>query len=119
MDKATCTSIQAHENRQVRIKKWRSRLDNLQKIMAASEPENSGGPPGASVVTAPRAPCSLSAAQVFRSKSDRSSPSLSYILGDGNEPPVMAAIHVKQIFQHRNQIYKSALCKLYFESFQL
>ena len=53
MDKAIRTSIRAHENREVRIKKWRSRLANLQKLMAASEPENSGGPPGASVVTAP------------------------------------------------------------------
>jgi hypothetical protein len=64
--------------------------------MAASEPENSGGPPGASVVTAPRAPCAPSAAQVYRKKtSDKRRPALSYILGDGNEPPVMAAIHVK------------------------
>ena len=63
--------------------------------MAASEPENSGGPPGASVVTAPRAPCAPSAAQVFRSKSDKNSLSLSYVLGDGNEPPVMTVIHVK------------------------
>ncbi len=95
MDKAIRTRIRAHENREVRIKKWRSRLANLQKTVAASEPENSGGPPGASVVTAPRAPCAPSAAQVFRKKTDKGRPSLSYILGDGNEPPVMAAIHVK------------------------
>ncbi len=94
MDKAICTSIWAHENREVRIKKWRSRLANLQNLLAAS-PENSGGPPGASVVTAPRAPRAPSAAQVFRSKLDRNRPSLSYTLGDGNEQPVMAAIHVK------------------------
>ncbi len=82
MDKAICTSIRAHENREVRIKKGRSRLENLQKNMAASEPENSGGPPGASVVTAACAPCAHSAAQVYRKKtSDKNSPALSYILG--------------------------------------
>ena len=51
MDKAIRTSIGAHENWEVRIKKWRTRLANLQNPLAATEPENSGGPPGASVVT--------------------------------------------------------------------
>ncbi len=37
MDKAIRTSIGAHENREVRIKKWRTRLANLQKFLAALE----------------------------------------------------------------------------------
>jgi hypothetical protein len=92
MDKAIRTSILAHENREVRIEKWRSRLANLQRFLDASEPGNSRGPPGASVVAAS---CTPSLAQVIRSKSDKNLPSLSYILGDCDEPPVMATIHVK------------------------
>ncbi len=52
----------------------------------------SGGPPAVSVVAAS---CAPSRAQAILSKSATNRPSLRYVLGDGNEAPVMGAIHVK------------------------
>ncbi len=84
--------MKAHESLDVRVKKWKSRVASLQRFLDVSLQGISGGPPGASVVAAS---CAPSLAQAIRSKSDKNSPSLSYVLGEGNEAPVMCATHVK------------------------
>ena len=100
MDTVIHKHIRDNESLAVRIKKWQSRVTNLQKLLNASNDGISGlsgGPPAASVVaascassqqTGPRTP-----AAATRSHGKR--PTFSYIMRDDGAPPAMATIHVK------------------------